>query len=134
MAAAFTVTAITRESSTSTFPSEVAVRKADLSSVQSLTKAFEGQDAVVAAVATPTALGGQNVLADAAVAADVKRFIPSEFGINTRQLDGEVMGTMLSGKKAAVDYLIEQAKNNPTFTWTGIATGLFFDWVRFSLI
>lgn len=91
-------------------------------------KAFLGQDAVVSTIAT-SAVGGQDVFADAAIVAGVKRYIPSEFGINTRKLQGEVLGKMLKSKIAHVDYLIEKAKSYPSFTWTGLATGLFFDWV-----
>lgn len=125
----FTVTTITRESSTSSLPTGVAVRKADFSSLESLVSAFEGHDAVVAAVATSVALGSQNILADAALAAGVKRFIPSEFGTNTRNLGGEVLGTMLQGKTDAVNYLMKLSEKNPAFTWTGVGTSLFFDWV-----
>lgn len=122
------MTAIAREESTSSYPAGVEVRKADLSSLDALTKAFVGQDAVISTIAT-SAVGGQNVLADAAIAAGVRRYIPSEFGINTRKLASEVLGKMLQAKTAHVDYLIEKAKSHPSFTWTGLATGLFFDWV-----
>ncbi|KAF6822218.1 isoflavone reductase family protein [Colletotrichum plurivorum] len=126
----FAVTAISRESSTATFPEGVAVRKADLSSVPSLTAALEGQDAVVSAISTVAAVvhGSQDPLIDASIAAGVKRFIPSEYGLNTRNLKGEILGDWLIAKTAAVDYLIEKAKENPSFTWTGIGTSLFFDW------
>lgn len=71
---------------------------------------------------------------DAAVAAGVKRFIPSEYGLNTRVLKGEVLGDWLHAKTAAVDYLITKAEANPGFTWTGLATCLFFDWVCLPLV
>ncbi|KAI8189702.1 Aspyridones efflux protein apdF [Colletotrichum sp. SAR 10_86] len=126
----FTVTAISRTSSTATFPAGVAVRKADLSSVESLTAALAGQDAVVSAISTVAAVvkGAQDPLVDAAVAAGVKRFIPSEYGLNTRNLKGEILGDWLIAKTEAVDYLIEKAKAHEGFTWTGIGTSLFFDW------
>ncbi|KAI8167533.1 hypothetical protein KHU50_006487 [Colletotrichum sp. SAR 10_65] len=126
----FTVTAISRTSSTATFPAGVAVRKADLSSVESLTAALAGQDAVVSAISTVAAVvkGAQDPLVDAAIAAGVKRFIPSEYGLNTRNLKGEILGDWLIAKTEAVDYLIEKAKAHEGFTWTGIGTSLFFDW------
>ena len=72
----------------------------------------------------------QRVAIDAAVAAGVKRFIPSEFGINTRKVRGTLIGKILAGKIAVVDYLEEVvAKGDGAFTWTGLTTGLFFDWV-----
>ncbi|CCC13696.1 unnamed protein product [Sordaria macrospora k-hell] len=124
------VTAIFRESSTSTFPTEVQVRKADLSSLESLTNAFSGQDAVVCTIATSEA-GNQKILADTAVAAGVKRFIPSEFGFNTRP--GKISHPVIEKlpymvvKKETVDYLEELTAKNPGFTWTGLATNMWLD-------
>lgn len=129
LATGFHVTAITRESSSSTFPSEVVVQKVDYDSPDSLKAAFAGQDAVVSTITT-TAVNGQKAIVDAALAAGVKRFIPSEFGINTRILSGQEIGKILNGKIATVDYLQEKAGENPNFTWTGLSTGIFFDWVR----
>ncbi|KAK3348967.1 isoflavone reductase [Lasiosphaeria hispida] len=126
--AGFKVTAITRESSTSTFPEGVEVRKTDLASIESVTKAFAGQDAVISTIASAE-IGNQNIFADAAIAAGVKRYIPSEFGHNSRP--GKLQGpaaALLAGKTKAVDYLIEQAKTHPEFTWTGVSTSPFFDW------
>jgi putative NADH-flavin reductase len=128
LAAGFSVTALTRPSSTATFPDGVTVKKVDYESSDSLKEAFAGQDAVVSAIATP-AVGGQQIIVDAALAAGVKRFIPSEFGINTRIVGGTPIGKILTGKVGTVDYLASKAKENPDFSWTGLSTGLFFDWV-----
>ncbi|KAJ0298878.1 hypothetical protein Brms1b_013284 [Colletotrichum noveboracense] len=123
----FEVTAISRKESTATFPSGVAVKKVDLSSVGSVTEALKGQDAVVSTAAT-AALGAQKVLIDAAVAAQVKRFIPSEFGIHTRDAQGTKIGAILKSKVDSTNYLIELSKKHDWFSWTGIAVGPFFDW------
>ncbi|KAI1174843.1 hypothetical protein F4777DRAFT_599186 [Nemania sp. FL0916] len=125
--AGFTVTALTREGSTATFPTNVARKEVDYSSAESLVSALEGQDAVVSTIAT-VAVGGQKPLVDAAVAAGVKRFIPSEFGINTRFLGKQPIGSILQGKIQTLNYIHEKSKQNPSFSWTGISTGLFFDW------
>jgi uncharacterized protein YbjT (DUF2867 family) len=106
----------------------VAVKKVDYSQPDSVKAALQGQDAVVSLVAS-AAVGGQKPLVDAALAAGVKRFIPSEFGINTRQVAGKPIGKILAGKVATADYLAEKAKENKDFSWTGISTGNFFDWV-----
>jgi len=130
IAAGFTVTALTREGSASTLPKVdgLTVQKVDYASFDSLWEAFTGQDAVVSVVAT-AAIGVQNVAVDAAVAAGVKRFIPSEFGVNTRKTQGLPIGKILAGKVGLVDYLDEKARENEGFSWTGLSTGLFFDWV-----
>ncbi|KAI1736097.1 hypothetical protein F4680DRAFT_272398 [Xylaria scruposa] len=125
--AGFAVTVLTREGSTSTFPAGVASKAVDYTSVESLTSALQGQDALVSIIAT-VAVVGQRPLVDAAVAAGVRRIIPSEFGINTRFLGKEPIGAILQGKIQTLNYIHEKSKQNPLFTWTGISTGLFFDW------
>ncbi|TRX91568.1 hypothetical protein FHL15_007573 [Xylaria flabelliformis] len=125
--AGFEVTVLTRGSSTSTFPAGVASKAVDYTSVESLTSALQGQDAVVSIIAS-VAVAGQKPLVDAAVAAGVRRIIPSEFGINTRFLGKEPIGAILQGKIQTLNYIHEKSKQNPSFTWTGISTGLFFDW------
>ncbi|KAK0649856.1 hypothetical protein B0T16DRAFT_325231 [Cercophora newfieldiana] len=126
LSAGYTVSAITRTTSTSTFPPSVNVIKADLTSLESLTSAFTGQDAVIATIAA-SEIGNQTLLVDAAVAAGVKRFIPSEFGHVAAKVTGG-LGAMIAGKAKTAAYLDEAAKANLGFTWTGIATGPFFDW------
>ena len=56
--------------------------RANYDSAKSLKAAFQGQDAVISLVGG-TALGDQNKLIDAAIAAGVKRFLPSEYGSDT---------------------------------------------------
>ncbi|KAI1086792.1 NAD(P)-binding protein [Rostrohypoxylon terebratum] len=125
--AGFDVTALTREGSTAAFPENLTVKKVDYRSFESLVSALEGQDAVVSAIAT-VAVGSQKILADAAVAAKVKRFISSEFGVNTRTLGDSAIGKILRGKVEVLDYIIEKSRENPWFTWNGVSSGLFFDW------
>lgn len=122
------MTAVSRASSSSTFPEGVAVEKVDLASLESVRAALAGHDAVVSTVAT-VSVGGQHVLVDAAIAAGVRRFVPSEFGINTRIVGDTPIGKILTGKVATVDYLTSKADENPWFSWTAITTGFFFDWV-----
>ncbi|KAI6082307.1 NAD(P)-binding protein [Hypoxylon rubiginosum] len=125
--AGFEVTAFAREGSESKFPADVTVKRVDYQSVESLTSALDGQDAVVSTIAT-VAVGGQTTLVDAAISAKVRRFIPSEFGINTRIVGGTAIGNILQGKVKTLDYIISKSQENPWFTWTGISSGIFFDW------
>ncbi|KAK3292878.1 uncharacterized protein B0H64DRAFT_344989 [Chaetomium fimeti] len=142
--AGFTVTAITRPSptpSTNTtttttnpptpnLPPDTRTLTADYASVESLTAAFSGQDAVVSAVGTQ-AVGTQHTAVDAAVAAGVQRFVPSEFGIHTRLVRERPIGRVLAGKVGVVDYLegvVERTGGEGGLSWTGVSTGLFFDW------
>ena len=72
------VTAVTRETSSAKFPEGISVAKSDFS-LGSLTKVFRGQDAVISMLPM-IALSNQDIVIDAAIAAGVKRFIPSEYG------------------------------------------------------
>lgn len=110
----------------SSFLSTVTVKAVDYNSVSSLAAALQGQDAVVSAVGLP-GLQGQNLIIDAAVAAGVKRFLPSEFGSDlsnpkTSQLP------IFSYKVATQIYVEEKAAQNPDFTYTLVRTGAFLDW------
>ncbi|KAK0703169.1 hypothetical protein B0T26DRAFT_756734 [Lasiosphaeria miniovina] len=82
---------------------------------------------VVSVVAT-AGIAAQKVAVDVAVAAGVRRFVPSEFGINTCRVGGTPIGAILAGKMAIVNYLKEQAAAHPALSWTGLSTGLFCDW------
>ena len=104
------------------------VHRTDYESSDSLSEAFKGQDAVVSVIAS-AGVREQHKVVDAALKAGVKRFIPSEYGIDTRNLEGGI-GKILSGKKTTADLLTKYAAENAGFSWTGLSTGLFFDWVR----
>ncbi|CAG8981977.1 hypothetical protein HYALB_00004843 [Hymenoscyphus albidus] len=122
----FNVTVLTRENSKSTFPSSVKVVKADYSSVESVTAAFKGQDAVVSSVGTEGLLG-QSLFVDAAIAAGVKRFIPSEFGSN---LANPLTAALpIFGYKIATRKHIEaKVAGGADITYTYIQNGPFLDW------
>ncbi|KAM0551267.1 hypothetical protein ACHAPJ_008612 [Fusarium lateritium] len=124
--AGFEVTAITRNESSATFPDKVTVKRVDITSVDSIKDAITGQDAVVSAAAT-AATGNQKTIIDAAIAARVPRFIPSEFGIPSREYRDTKIGSILAGKVRNTDYLIELAQKHDWFSWTGLSNGLFLD-------
>ncbi|KAK4121940.1 NAD(P)-binding protein [Parathielavia appendiculata] len=133
LSAGFTVTGITREASTSstpTFPDSVPIKKVDYTSFDALKAAFRNQDAVVSVVGVAAAVVDQKIAIDAAAEAGIKRFIPSEFGINTRKLRplSHSLRKILGDKIAVVNYLEEKAQEVDGFTWTGLSTGLFLDW------
>ena len=122
----FNVTVIKRPSSSASFPGSVTVRTADLSSVDSVTTIFEGQDAVVSTVGV-TGLAEQNILVKAAVAANVKRFLPSDFGSDIANPKVGVL-PVFKFKTATHDALREAAAANPDFTYTLVCNNAFLDW------
>lgn len=120
----FNVSVLSRASSNATFPSNVTVHRSDYSP-ESLEKIFKGQDAVVSTVGG-TAIPDQKKMIDAAVAAGVKRFIPSEFGANTADKNFCELFPALSVKADLVSYLREKEASG--MTWTSVISGPFFDW------
>lgn len=120
----FNTTVLSREGSSSTFPSGVKVLRANYDSAESLKQAFQGQDAVVSLVGGG-ALGDQNKLIDAAIAAGVKRFLPSEFGSNTTNSEVRAVVPVFEAKFGTVNYL---KSKEDSISWTSVVTGPFFDW------
>lgn len=124
LASSFSTTVLSREGSSSTFPSGVNVLRANYESVDSLKQALEGQDAVISIVGG-SALGDQNKLIDAAIAAGVKRFIPSEFGSNTPDSRTRAIVPVFEAKFGTVNYL---KSKEDVISWSSVVTGPFFDW------
>ena len=123
----FKVSVLTRVSSTSTFPPSVTVHKVpDDYPLPDLVTAFHGQDAVISAVSR-LGLDAQKRMIDAAVQAGVKRFIPSEFGGDAdNEKAAELVPEFFDGKREVREYLKGKADEGG-ITWTGIATGLFWE-------
>jgi saccharopine dehydrogenase-like NADP-dependent oxidoreductase len=122
----FTVSVLTRNSSTSTFPSHVKVHRIsdDYPEVE-LLEAFKGQDAVISTIQTAS-IKQQETIIDAAIKAGVKRFVPSEFGSDTlNEKSVAVIPQYFAGKISTVKYLEEKEKEG--LTWTAFITGPFFD-------
>lgn len=120
------MTVLVRSTSKATFLSSVKTITVDYNDVASLTSALRGQDAVVSTVGT-SGLQGQTLVIDAAVAAGVKRFLPSEFGSDldnpkTKQLP--VFGYKVNVQK----YIEEKAAANLDFTYSLVRNGAFLDW------
>ncbi|KAL5093666.1 hypothetical protein Trisim1_010397 [Trichoderma cf. simile WF8] len=125
--AGFEVTVITRLESQATFADRVTVQRIDITSKEAVESVLQGHDALVSTI-SPGAVGDQKTIIDAAVAAKVRRFLPSEFGVDTRRTEEKSLGWILANKLSVTDYLAEVAKKTPWFSWTGLAVGLFFDW------
>lgn len=99
--------------------------KVDFESLDSLSTALEGQQALVSALATPAVLT-QKLLIDAAVKAGVKRIIPSEFGCNLHNAKTRAL-PVYADKVAIEEYLNELAVKG-LLSYTLIFNGPFLDW------
>ncbi|KXH66038.1 hypothetical protein CSAL01_05834 [Colletotrichum salicis] len=125
----FSVTAIQRSESANTVPSGVKFIKLDLNDVSALTTAFEGQDAVISAAPDPIVLENQKPWIDAAVAAGVKRIIPSEYSTNVDSPLAEGLPIVVD-KVRTRRYLIEQiSQTGNKSSWMSVNNGPFFELV-----
>jgi putative NADH-flavin reductase len=125
------LTVLTRPTSTSVFASGIKVIRKEYSDTL-LYEAFLGQDVVISLLGG-TAILDQTKLIDASVKAGVKRFIPSEFGSNSMNKTMQDLAFFYKQKTAVIDHLKLAASSNPSFSWTGIATGPLIDMVGTSL-
>ncbi|KAH7003126.1 hypothetical protein EDB82DRAFT_482635 [Fusarium venenatum] len=121
----FNLTVLTRKDSKSTFPSGTKVIQVDYDSLESLTAALQGQDAVVSTVGS-LAIPSQNLLIDAAVAAGVKRFLPSEYGSNL--VVPSVRKLPVFGTKVAIEDKLIELANQGKISYTFVYNGIFLDW------
>ncbi|KAL9616067.1 MAG: hypothetical protein Q9160_009027 [Pyrenula sp. 1 TL-2023] len=87
--------------------------------------ALQGQDAVVSTIAS-AAISTQLRLVEAAAKAQVKRFIPSEFGSNTPHEKTRALPVFRD--KIAVQDALKKEASLGTLTYTLVCTGPFFDW------
>ncbi|KAL4948212.1 hypothetical protein BDW69DRAFT_176950 [Aspergillus filifer] len=128
----YIVTVLSRKNGTSsklTPHPNLTIKEVDFTSVEPLTAALNGPTppkVLISCLAT-LAIGSQNPLVDAAVAAGVQRFIPAEFGMDSINPLARAL-PVCAPKAATQAYLAEKAGSNEGFSWTGIANGLFLDW------
>lgn len=126
----FDVTILSREGSSSTdslasHPKQK-ITKVNFDDVESITTALKGIEGVVSNMSSQ-ALLSQKVIIDAAVAAGVKRFLPSDFGADL-SLESNKTVPFNAPKIEIHDYLAKQSKAHPEFTYTAIYNGPFLDW------
>ncbi|OAG42678.1 hypothetical protein AYO21_02961 [Fonsecaea monophora] len=119
----FEVTGLTREASSARLPADVQHLRSDFSQ-QSLIHAFQGQEAIVSTL-SGGGLAEQSAIVDAAIAAGVRVFIPSEYGIDTANPAATEVVPFLKAKVAAVDYL---RSKQDKISWTAVIIGALFDW------
>ncbi|KAL7620316.1 hypothetical protein AAE478_009310 [Parahypoxylon ruwenzoriense] len=130
--AGFDVTVITRTESSSTFPDGIPVIRTEYT-VENLTEALAGQDAVICAVG-PAGISTQVAMIDAAKAAGVKRFIVDDFGWGPNSRSLPEFRKIGAQRQVAWGHAKKIAEENPGFTYTGVTIGNPIDWAikRFS--
>jgi uncharacterized protein YbjT (DUF2867 family) len=121
----FNLTVLTRADSKSTFPKGVEVVKVDYDSLDSLTAALQGQEAVVSTIGSLATLS-QSLLIDAAVAAGVKRFLPSDFGSNL--VIPSVRKLPVFRTKVIIEDKLIALANEGKISYTFVYNSIFLDW------
>jgi hypothetical protein len=120
------VTVLTRQVSTHTSHPFIKFSRIDYSSLDSLVSALRGQDAVVSTMGT-LVLDRQLLLIDAAAAAGVRRFIPSEFGSDSTNPKSAAL-PIFKNKVVSQWALQEKASGGTGLSYTIICTWSFLDW------
>ena len=105
------------------FPDTITVHKTDYSKA-SLIKVFRGFDAVVSAVAS-FSVDQQSNIVDAAVEAGVKRFLPSEYGVDSSVPQYVEHVPWVKAKRDTIAHL--RTKENTQLSWTALCVGAWFD-------
>jgi hypothetical protein len=128
----FNVTVLKRASSaspTNTYPPGVKVAPIDDAfAVEALVPILANQDALVVTI-KGTQVDIQKRLADAAVKAGVKRFVPADFGsCDSSAVHAQDCVPLFANKTELRSYLTQLAGENEGFTWSSIVCGHFFDW------
>ncbi|KAM0248670.1 hypothetical protein ACHAQJ_009377 [Trichoderma viride] len=121
--AGFSVTAIQRQGSTNVAAGAVKSIKVDLSSEKELASAFNGIDVVVSAVPNPQ-LETEQIVIQAAIAAGVKRIVPSEYSSN---LETDAAKSLpIVAEKIKTRRYIEEVAASDKIEWTSVNNGAFF--------
>jgi len=97
----------------------------------SLVEALKGQDAVVSALGA-AGIPDEIKIIDAAVAAGVKRFIPSEYSVNSQNAKATALVPTFGLKVQINQHL--KAQESKGLTWTAIEAGAAFDLVSISTL
>lgn len=125
-AGTFNVSVLSRPTSKSEFSPPVKKLISDFTPA-SLVEAFKGQDAVLDISAQNTVEARKGYI-DAAIAAGVKRFIPSEYSGNMENKTNVGTISFFADRITIEEYAKEKAASNPGFSYTIVSTGPFYDW------
>ncbi|OKL61886.1 hypothetical protein UA08_02837 [Talaromyces atroroseus] len=85
----------------------------------------QGSVSTISSISPGAALASQRSLVDTAIAAGVKIFCPSEFGIDTADSAASTYIPFLEDKIDTLSYLKTQQDK---ISWTTVITGCMFDW------
>ncbi|KAB5522111.1 hypothetical protein GE09DRAFT_500858 [Coniochaeta sp. 2T2.1] len=123
----FTVTVLQRASSKSKLPQgPKIITVPDSYPTSDLVAAFKGQDAIINCMTT-FSVKDQYRIIDAAIAAGVQRYSPSEYGLNNMKPEAQALSTAFAEKGAVQAYLREKAEEGK-IEWMSISCGMWVAW------
>ncbi|OAA74550.1 NAD(P)-binding domain protein [Akanthomyces lecanii RCEF 1005] len=114
-----------RLGSKSTFPSSIKVIDVDFASLPALTSALQGQDVVISTLPAEVA-SLQVTIIDAAIAAGVPRFLPTEYGSNVENPLGRQIPVF--AEKVKIEEYLKTKAAAGQISYTFVYTGAFLDW------
>ncbi|OIW34238.1 NAD(P)-binding protein [Coniochaeta ligniaria NRRL 30616] len=121
------VTVLQRASSKSRFPPSLKIiTVSDTYPTSELIPAFKGQDAIINCMATFSVTDQYRII-DAAVAAGVRRYSPSEYGLNNARADAQALSTVFAEKGAVQAYLRRKGEEGE-IEWMSITCGMWVAW------
>lgn len=128
-----TVTALTRGNYTAPDP-RIRVLTVDYEDISQLTSALKDQHALLSLVPGGQAKwASQKLLIDAAVAAHVQLFVPSEFVANILAPQFAIFPPAVVGDKIELRKYLEERAGAGDITWTALNGGPFFDMCESSM-
>lgn len=74
------------------------------------------------------ALPFQTKVIDAAVEAGVKRFFPSEYGLDNADPQAQWLAPPFKMRFDIEKRLVTKAKEDSNFSWTAVATSIWLEW------
>lgn len=75
---------------------------------------------------TSTQVEEQFRFIDAAIEAGIKRYVPSEYGLNNLRPEARALNAVFDGKGKVQEYL--KSKESTGLTWHAIGCGMWIDW------
>ncbi|KAM0713470.1 hypothetical protein Q7P37_010432 [Cladosporium fusiforme] len=122
----FTLTILSRANSKSTHPPNATILALPSHPTHAdYVQAFRGQDAVVSCLGYE-GKKSEKALIDAAVQAGVKRFLPSEYGVDNTNSKARELSPVFDMKGEVIEYLRE--KEGEGLEWTAVPTGMWLEW------
>ncbi|KAI2625408.1 NmrA-like family protein [Hypomontagnella submonticulosa] len=91
-----------------------------------LVAAFKGQDVIVNCTTT-LSVSDQFRMVDAAIAAGVRRYIPSEYGLNNMRPDAQALNAVFHDKGKIQEYLRAKAADG-SIEWMSVSCGMWLKW------